>query len=91
MQEVIRQSTTNPAMIIKRPELGHIAVGAEADIAVLRLDEGDFGFVDVRGGRIEGSQRLRCEMTIRAGKIVFDFNGRAGTPWRDADIDYPTR
>ncbi len=91
LKEVIRQSTTNPAKMIKRAELGQIAVGAEADIAVLRLEDGRFGFVDVKGGRIEGSRRLGCEMTIRAGKIVFDFNGRAGTPWRDADIDYPTR
>ncbi|MCP5109633.1 MAG: amidohydrolase/deacetylase family metallohydrolase, partial [bacterium] len=91
MKEVIRQSTTNPANIIKRSELGQIAVGAEADVAVLRLDEGQFGFVDVKGGRIEGRQRLGCELTIRAGKIVFDFNGRAGAPWREADIEYPEK
>lgn len=78
LKEVIRQSTTNPATQMKRPDLGQIAVGAEADIAVLRLESGKFGFVDVRGGRIEGTQRLGCEMTVRAGAIVFDFNGRAG-------------
>jgi dihydroorotase len=67
------------------------AVGAEADVAVLRLENGPFGFVDVRGGRIMGNQRLGCEMTIRAGQIVFDFNGRAGSPWRKAPIAYPTK
>ncbi|MBK9168404.1 MAG: amidohydrolase/deacetylase family metallohydrolase [Bryobacterales bacterium] len=91
LDEVIRMSTTNPATQVKRPELGQIAPGAEADIAVLRLDTGDFGFVDVRGGRITGRQRLGCEMTLRAGKILFDFNGRAGTPWREAAIDYPVK
>lgn len=91
LKEVIRQSTSNPALQIKRPELGQLGVGVEADIAVLRLDKGDFGFVDVVGGRITGNERLGCEMTIRAGDIVFDFNGRAGVPWREADIDYPTR
>jgi dihydroorotase len=89
--EVIRQSTTNPATQVLRPELGQLAVGSEADIAVLQLQEGQFGFVDVKGGKIGGTRRLTCEMTIRAGEIVFDFNGRAGTPWREADIDYPTR
>ena len=84
-------STTNPATEVKRPELGQIAAGAEADVAVLRLETGRFGYVDVKGGRIEGSQRLGCEMTVRAGKIVFDFNGRAGMAWREANIDYPTR
>ena len=91
LKEVIRQSTTNPAAQVQRPELGQLAVGSEADLAVLRLQEGDFGFVDVRGGKIQGTERLLCEMTIRAGEIVFDFNGRAGTPWREADIAYPSR
>ncbi len=91
LPEVIRRSTTNPAHLIRRPELGQLAPGAEADVAVLRLEEGDFGFVDVKGGRISGRQRLGCEMTIRAGEIVFDFNGRAGVPWREARIDYPTK
>ncbi len=91
LKEVIRQSTTNPATEIQRPELGQIGAGAVADIAVLRLEKGKFGFLDVRGGRIEGAERLGCEMTIRAGKIAFDFNGRAGTAWRDAKIDYATR
>jgi len=91
LKEVIRMSTANPAAQIKHPELGQIAVGAGADIAVLRLERGRFGFVDVRGGRIEGGERLGCEMTIRAGSIVFDFNGRAGVPWREANIQYPEK
>jgi dihydroorotase len=91
LKEVIRESTTNPATQMKRPQLGQIAPGAEADIAVLRLDSGNFGFVDVRGGRIMGTQRLGCEMTIRAGQIVYDFNGRAGLPWRKAPIVYPAK
>lgn len=91
LNEVIRRSTTNPATIINRPQLGQIGVGSEADIAVLRLDQGEYGFVDVVNGRIEGTQRLGCEMTIRAGEIVFDFNGRSGVAWRGADLDYPTR
>jgi dihydroorotase len=91
LKEVIRESTTNPATQVKHPELGQIAPGAEADVAVLRLDKGDFGFVDVRGGRITGTQRLGCEMTIRAGRVVFDFNGRAGAPWRTAPLRYPEK
>jgi len=91
LQEVIRRSTANPARIIHRPELGQISPGAVADIAVLRLDRGRFGYVDVVGGKIEGDRRLGCEMTIRAGDIVFDYNGRAGVPWRGAELDYPRR
>ena len=89
--EVIRSSTTNPATMVKRPELGQISVGAEADIAVLKLTQGEFGFLDARRGRIEGTQRLSSEMTIRAGEVVFDFNGRTGIDWRDPSIEYPTK
>ncbi len=91
LNEVVRQSTTNPATEVRRPALGQIAVGADADVTVLRLERGKFGFVDVKGGRIEGAERLGCEMTLRAGKIVFDVNGRAGVPWRDGHIGYPVR
>ncbi len=91
LDEVVRRSTTNPASQVKHPELGQIAVGAEADLAVMRLDRGQFGFVDARRGRIEGSERLGCEVTVRAGRVVFDYNGRASAPWREANIKYPTR
>lgn len=91
LPEVIRESTTNPATEIRRPQLAQLATGADADIAVLRLEHGKFGYVDNRGGRIEGNERIGCEMTIRAGKIVFDFNGRAGVPWKTSHIEYPTR
>jgi dihydroorotase len=91
LKDVILESTSNPASEIRRPQLGHIAVGAEADIAVLRVERGRFGFVDCNGGRIEGDQRLGCEMTFRAGKIAYDVNGRAGVPWRGAKIEYPVR
>jgi len=91
LKEVIRESTTNPATEIRRPQLGQIGVGADADVAVLRVERGKFGYVDVRGGRIEGAERLGCEMTLRAGKIVYDLNGRAGVPWRGSKIEYPVR
>ena len=35
LADVIRMSTINPATQIKRPELGHLSVGAGADVALL--------------------------------------------------------
>jgi dihydroorotase len=89
--EVVRASTTNPATQVKHPELGQIAAGSEADLAVFRLDGGTFGFADVVGGRIEGKQRLGCEMTLRAGKIVYDLNARAAVPWGSGGLKYPVK
>ena len=83
LKDVIRLTTSGPAMVIHRPALGQIAVGSEADITVLRLESGRFGFNDTAGERIEGRQRLSCDMTIRAGQVVFDFNARAATPFHE--------
>ena len=88
LNEVIRLSTTNPATIVNRPELGQISVGSEADLAVLKLTIGEFGFLDAVKGKLEGTERLSSELTIRAGEVVFDFNGRTGIDWRDPSIIY---
>jgi dihydroorotase len=78
---VIEMSTVNGALSIRRPDVGHLSVGAGADIAVLRLDRGEFGYLDVRNARFTGRQKLVCELTLRDGKIVWDLNGRAGEDW----------
>jgi dihydroorotase len=77
LQPVIQASTWNSAKAIKREELGHLSVGAVADVAVLNLREGKFGFFDYTGYRIDATKRFECEMTIREGRIVYDLNGIA--------------
>ena len=77
LQSVIKASTWNAATVIGRQELGNLSVGSEADVTILNLREGKFGFWDYTGTKIEGSKKLECEMTIRAGRIVYDLNGIA--------------
>ena len=89
--EVIRESTINPAMIIHHPELGNLSVGQIADIAVLNLMTGHFGYVDSFGGKVEGTERLNCEMTLKDGKIVWDWNGRGARDYRQLDEKYGIR
>ena len=83
LYDIVKMSTINPATQIKRPQHGHLTEGAEADVAVLRLDYGTFGFLDARGARAMGSRLLVGELTLRAGKVVWDLNGRAGLDWRE--------
>jgi dihydroorotase len=75
LKDVIRMSTSNPAKEIKLEQLGHLGVGAPADVAVIRLEKGKFGYADPMGTRLDSSQRLTCEMTVRDGKMVYDLNG----------------
>jgi dihydroorotase len=88
LDDVIRRSTWNPAREIKREDLGHLSVGAPADVAVLRLESGRFGFVDSFGGRARGTQKLVCELTLRDGKVVYDLNGLARPDWETLPKDY---
>jgi dihydroorotase len=83
LKDVIERSTWAPAKVIKRTDLGHLSVGAEADIAVFNLREGKFGFTDVRKVSVEGSKKLEAELTLRAGKIMWDLNGISGQPWKN--------
>jgi len=81
MDDVIRRSTWNPAREIHHEELGHLTPGAVADVAVLRLAKGQFGFIDSSGFRMRGDQMLVGELTLRAGEVVWDLNGLNSEDW----------
>ncbi|MBI1354556.1 MAG: amidohydrolase/deacetylase family metallohydrolase [Acidobacteria bacterium] len=81
MADVIKWSTDNPAKQIKRTDLGHLSVGAVADVAVLSHHTGKFGFLDINGAKMDGTQKLQCELTIREGKVLWDLNGIAAPEW----------
>jgi dihydroorotase len=81
LEDVVTRATWNPARQIKHEELGHLSVGAVADVAVLRQQRGRFGFVDSFGARLAGSKNLVCELTLRDGKVVYDLNGITRPLW----------
>ena len=91
LKEAILRSTWNPAQMISRTDLGHLTVGAVADIAVWQLSKGTFGFRDQAGGKVTGKERLLCEMTLKDGEIEWDWNSRSGVDWRKLPSDYGNR
>jgi dihydroorotase len=84
LQDIINRSTWQPAQIFKRPDLGSLSVGAEADIALFSINKGNFGFADIINSneKISGTEKLVAELTIRAGRIVWDLNGRTATEFQ---------
>jgi len=88
VDEVVRRSTWNPAREIQHEELGNLSVGAPADVAVLKLETGKFGFTDMYGARLQANQKLTCEMTLRAGKVVYDLNGISRPDWDKLPKNY---
>ena len=77
-------ATWHPAREIHHEELGHLSVGSPADVAVLRLVEGNFGFVDSAGLRMRGTRKFVGEMTLRDGRVVWDLNGMNSEDWEHA-------
>lgn len=82
LEDVIFRATWNAATSINREDLGHLSEGAVADIAVIGLRNGKFGFFDTKGLRLDGDRKLEAEMTIRAGRIVWDLNGLAAEKFK---------
>jgi len=82
LPDVILRSTWNPAKEIHHQELGNLSVGAMADISVLSVAQGKFGFTDSLGARMDGDKKLACELTIRNGLVVWDLNGISRDPWQ---------
>jgi dihydroorotase len=88
LQEVIYRSTVTPAEEIGHPELGTLSVGAEADVAMIQLEKGEFGYWDCGRAKVVGSEKLTCKMTLRAGEVVYDPDGLVLPKWEDAPPPY---
>jgi len=90
LEDIIRRSTVNPAREIRRPELGTLSVGKDADIAVLEEQHGEFGYSDCGVARMEGNLKLVARMTVRAGRILYDPSGLSMVEWEKARPQYFT-
>jgi len=88
LEQVIRASTWHPARQIKRTELGNLSVGMTADVAVFSVQKGKFGFTDVYGAKLEGTQMITSELTFKAGKMYWDLNGLARQSWDKLPKEY---
>jgi dihydroorotase len=88
LDEVVLRSTWHLAREIQHEELGNLSVGSPADVAVLRLERGKFGFLDQINARLDGTQKLLCELTLRDGRVVYDLNGITRERWDKLPADY---
>jgi dihydroorotase len=81
LKQVVAEMTSHPAHEIRHDELGNLSEGSIADVAVLRLETGTFGFTDMVNKRLDGNKKLICELTLKDGKIVYDLNGISADLW----------
>jgi dihydroorotase len=88
VDEVIADSTWHPAREIHHDELGNLSVGSPADVAVLRLQHGKYGFTDMYGAKVDGNEKFICEMTVKGGKVVYDLNGISRPEFKNLPKNY---
>ena len=80
--DIMARGSWYPAKSIKREDLGNLSEGSVADIAVLSVLKGKFGFFDSGNNRIEGDRKFEAELTVRGGRIIWDLNGMAAKPYK---------
>jgi dihydroorotase len=88
VDDIIAKSTWNPAREIKHEDLGNLSVDSIADISVLRIENGNFGFTDMYGARMNGNRKFVSELTVKGGKVVYDLNGISRPDWRNLPPNY---
>jgi dihydroorotase len=88
LDQVIQQTTMDPAREIHHPELGTLAPGDDADIAVLQLLHGRFCYHDDGYARMCGGSKLVNVMTVRDGAILYDPSGLSMVDWQRARPQY---
>ena len=80
--EVIKQSTVNAAMALRRPELGSLKAGCVGDATILSVKDGSFDYVDVTDEHLTGQKRIVADGVVLNGKW---WHGREGVgPVRSA-------
>ncbi|MEJ7839512.1 MAG: amidohydrolase/deacetylase family metallohydrolase [Thermomicrobiales bacterium] len=68
LPDVIERATVRPARAVGLDHLGTLAVDSPADVAIFRLDDGEFSFYDVRMHERDGNRQLVNELTMIDGR-----------------------
>ena len=72
LMDVMAATTSTPARLMgMEKEIGTLAPGACADIAIFKQVERAVTFVDTKGVRWEGNTLLIPQLTVRAGQVLF--------------------
>jgi dihydroorotase len=68
LHEVVACATVNAARAIGLDEAGTLAIGAPADVALFRVEEGDYWYYDIGMDERPGSQMLVNTLTLVNGE-----------------------
>lgn len=83
LPEVIERASSRPARAMGHPELGSLRPGSPADIAIFRLETGDFTYYDARMNARSGRQRLVNTATFIDGQMLPLLPERPNEPFAE--------
>ena len=83
LPDVIERATARPAAAMRRPDLGTLTPGSSADLALFRIEEGEFTFHDVAMTARTGTTRLVNTLTLIDGAPLARLPERPLAPWAD--------
>jgi dihydroorotase len=81
LPQVIERATVSAARAMGRPDLGTLRIGAPADLALFRLEEGDYTFYDVFMAARKGTRRLVNTLTVMGGRPLAKEEPSPLQPW----------
>jgi dihydroorotase len=68
--DTVRAATDAPAKALRRSDLGTLRPGAAGDASLLKLETGDFDYVDSTGERMAGQTRLSARGIVMNGRLA---------------------
>jgi len=71
LADILDRVTRRPAQAAGL-DMGHLRIGSEANVAVLRINDERIEFPDTYGGIMQGNQRMEAVMTFCRGRLRFD-------------------
>lgn len=86
LSDVIERATARPAAAMGRPDLGTLRPGSVADIALFRLEEGEFTFFDVTMNARRGWTRLVNTATLIDGEELPRAPEREPALWAELPV-----
>lgn len=67
LNDLVRATTETPALAVRREDLGTLKVGAAGDATILRIEDGQFEYIDVLGATMTGDKAVRSDGIVLHG------------------------
>jgi dihydroorotase len=81
LRDVVAMTTTGPACLLRRSDLGHLRVGEPVDVSILRIRPGPWLFVDSTGIERHGVEGIEPVAVVRGGRLIEAGDGPHPEGW----------